>query len=111
MSTFLFKKDSFVIEDTGIGIGEDFKKHIFDLFTQEGQNARTNYNGVGLGMSTVKKLVDQMKGTIEVDSQIGKGSVFRIILPLQIDAVQSAQPTDAEQDVQYPLQMHWLTVL
>lgn len=91
---------SFVIEDTGIGIGEDFKKHIFDLFTQEGQNARTNYNGVGLGMSTVKKLVDQMKGTIEVDSQIGKGSVFRIILPLQIDAVQSAQLADAEQDVQ-----------
>ena len=46
----------FVVEDTGIGIGEDFKKHIFEPFTQEHQGARTNYNGVGLGMSIVKKL-------------------------------------------------------
>ncbi|MDE6921936.1 MAG: GAF domain-containing sensor histidine kinase, partial [Oscillospiraceae bacterium] len=49
----------FVVEDTGIGIGEDFKAHIFEPFTQEHQGARTNYNGVGLGMSIVKKLVDQ----------------------------------------------------
>ena len=40
----------FVIEDTGIGIGEDFKEHIFEPFTQEHQGSRTNYNGVGLGM-------------------------------------------------------------
>jgi len=86
----------FVIEDTGIGIGEDFKEHIFELFTQEHQDARTHYNGVGLGMSTAKKLVDQMKGTIEVDSRIGKGSVFQITLPLQIDKVQSAQPLEEE---------------
>lgn len=44
----------FEIEDTGIGIGEEFKKHIFEPFTQENQNARTNYNGIGLGMSTAK---------------------------------------------------------
>ena len=44
----------FVVEDTGIGIGEDFKEHIFEPFTQEHQGARTNYNGVGLGMSIVK---------------------------------------------------------
>ena len=62
----------FVIEDTGIGIREEFKKHIFELFTQENQGARTNYNGVGLGMSIVKELVDQIKGSIEIDSQIGK---------------------------------------
>lgn len=92
----------FVIEDTGIGIGEDFKNHIFELFTQENQNARTNYNGVGLGMSTVKKLVDQMNGTIELDSQLGKGSVFQILLPLHIDAAQN-EPTDAEQDIQDPI--------
>ncbi len=86
----------FVIEDTGIGMGEDFKKHIFEPFTQEHQGARTHYNGVGLGMSIVKKLVDQMKGTIEVDSQVGRGSIFQIILPIQIDEVQSTQPADGE---------------
>jgi CheY-like chemotaxis protein len=90
----------FVIEDTGIGIGEEFKEHIFEPFTQEHQDARTNYNGVGLGMSMVKKLVEQMKGSIEVNSQLGKGSVFRITLPLQINQVQDTQPKTEELDVQ-----------
>ena len=89
----------FVVEDTGIGIGEDFKKHIFEPFTQEHQGARTHYNGVGLGMSIVKKLVDQMNGTVEVDSQIGKGSIFRIILPMQVDQAWSACPVDEERNV------------
>ncbi len=91
----------FVIEDTGIGIGEDFKNHIFEPFTQEHQGARTHYTGVGLGMSIVKKLVDQMKGTIDVDSQIGKGSVFRITLPIQIDEAWNAQPVDEKQAAQH----------
>ena len=89
----------FVIEDTGIGIGEDFKKHIFEPFTQEHQGARTHYNGAGLGMSIVKKLVDQMNGTIVVDSQIGKGSVVRITLPIRVDEAWSTQPADAEQNL------------
>lgn len=89
----------FVIEDTGIGIGEDFKKHIFEPFTQEHQGARTNYNGIGLGMSIVKKLVDQMNGSIEVNSQIGKGSVVQIILPLRVDEAWSAQPVDEERNL------------
>ena len=88
----------FVIEDTGIGIGEDFQNHIFEPFTQEHQDARTHYSGVGLGMSIVKKLVDQMKGTIEIDSQVGRGSVFRVTLPLQIDGAQSTRPVDDEQN-------------
>ncbi len=88
----------FVIEDTGIGIGEDFQNHIFEPFTQEHQDARTHYSGVGLGMSIVKKLVDQMKGTIEIDSQVGRGSVFRVTLPLQIDGAQSTRPVDEEQN-------------
>ena len=88
----------FVIEDTGIGIGEEFKKHIFEPFAQEHQDARTYYQGVGLGMSIVKKMVDQMKGSIEVDSQVGKGSVVRITLPLQIDGEQDAQPVKEEQN-------------
>ncbi len=84
----------FVVEDTGIGIGEEFKEHIFEPFTQEHQGARTNYNGVGLGMSIVKKLVDQMKGTVEIDSRIGKGSVVRITLPLPVDEAQLAASAD-----------------
>ncbi|MCI8285266.1 MAG: response regulator [Firmicutes bacterium] len=75
----------FVIEDTGIGIGDDFKQHIFEPFTQEHQGARTNYTGVGLGMSIAKKLVDQMNGIIEVDSKLGKGSIFQVALPIKVD--------------------------
>ncbi|MDE7183306.1 MAG: response regulator [Lachnospiraceae bacterium] len=90
----------FAIEDTGIGIGEEFKKHIFEPFTQEHQGARTHYNGAGLGMSIVKKLVDQMGGTVEIDSQLGKGSIVQITLPIRIDETLSAQPADTEQDLQ-----------
>ncbi|NCE64910.1 response regulator [Pseudoflavonifractor sp. 524-17] len=89
----------FVIKDTGIGIGEDFKAHIFEPFTQEHQGARTNYNGVGLGMSIVKKLVDQMKGTVTVDSQPGEGSVVQITLPVRVDETWDGQPADEEGDV------------
>ena len=89
----------FVVEDTGIGIGDDFKKHIFEPFTQEHQGARTNYNGVGLGMSIVKKLVDQMKGSIEIDSQLGKGSVVQITLPIRVDVAWSTRPVDEERNV------------
>ncbi len=87
----------FVVEDTGIGIEEDFKEHIFEPFTQQNQGARTHYNGTGLGMSIVKELVEQMKGTIEVDSQVGEGSVFRINLPIQIDEEWGTQPAEEEQ--------------
>ena len=90
----------FVIEDTGIGIGEEFKKHIFEPFTQEHQGARTHYIGAGLGMPIVKKLVDQMKGTIEVESRTGEGSVVRITLPVRIDDAQEAQPADVEREAQ-----------
>ena len=84
----------FVVEDTGIGIGEDFKEHIFEPFTQEHQGARTDYNGVGLGMSIVKKLVDQMKGTVEIGSQLGKGSVVQITLPIRVDEAWNRRPQE-----------------
>ena len=89
----------FVVEDTGIGIGESFKEHIFEPFTQEHHGARTNYSGVGLGMSIVKKLVDQMKGTIEIDSRVGEGSVVQITLPVRVDEAWSGQPAEDGQNV------------
>ncbi len=91
-----FAEYQFMIEDTGIGIGEEFKKHIFEEFTQEAQEARTDYNGVGLGLSIVKKMVEQMGGTIDVESQIGKGSVFWVTLFLQVDTKQDSM---VEEDV------------
>ena len=90
----------FVIEDTGIGIGEDFKAHIFEPFTQEHQGARTDYTGAGLGMSIVKKLVDQMRGTVMVDSRLGRGSVVQIVLPVRVDEMQSGQAAEEARDVQ-----------
>ena len=91
----------FVVEDTGIGIGEDFKKHIFEPFTQEDQGARTHYSGVGLGMSIVKKLVDQMKGSIEVESQAGQGSAVRITLPLRVNQAWSPPSVEKERNVRH----------
>ena len=84
----------FVIEDNGIGIGEEFKKHIFEPFAQEHQGARTNYNGVGLGMPIVKKLIDQLAGSIVVDSRIGRGSMVQIMLSFRVDKAWSGLPAD-----------------
>ena len=86
----------FTVRDTGIGIGEEFQKHIFEPFTQEHPDARTNYNGVGLGMSIVKKLTDQMKGTVQVDSRIGAGSVVVITLPVRVDETGSGRSKGKE---------------
>ena len=86
----------FVIKDTGIGIGKDFQKHIFEPFTQENQGARTDYNGVGLGLSIAKKLADQMGGTIEVESRVGQGSLFRVTLPIQVDMEEAGGHAEPE---------------
>ncbi len=92
-------KYQFVVEDTGIGMGDDFMQHIFEPFTQENQGARTHYSGVGLGMSIAKKLVDQMEGVLEVDSQLGRGSVFRVTLPIRINPNQDPLPMAEEKNV------------
>ena len=72
------------ISDTGIGMSEEFLQHIFEPFEQEGSDARSEYQGTGLGMAIVKNLVEKMNGTIEVISQIGVGSTFVITLPFEI---------------------------
>ena len=82
----------FVVRDTGIGIGEEFKEHMFEPFTQENPGARTSYNGAGLGLSIVKKLVEQMDGKVEVESRIGKGSQFRVTLSFPPDRNRVPEP-------------------
>ena len=72
------------IRDTGVGMSEDFLPHIFEPFAQEVGDARSVYQGTGLGMSIVKSLVDKMGGTIQVSSEKGKGSIFVVTLPFEI---------------------------
>lgn len=76
-------KYKFVISDTGIGMKEEFIEHIYEPFTQEHDDARSVYMGTGLGMSIVKSLIDKMEGSIEIESEVGKGSKFTIILPFK----------------------------
>ena len=73
-----------VIEDTGIGMSEEFIPHLFEEFTRERSSTETKLNGTGLGMPIVKKLVDLMEGTIEVESKVGKGTKITVTLPHRI---------------------------
>ncbi len=66
----------FKISDNGIGISEDKQEHIFDLFHVAADKDKNGNRGNGIGLSTVKKLVTNLGGTIEVDSTVGKGSTF-----------------------------------
>lgn len=73
-----------VIEDTGIGMSEEFLPHLFEEFTRERSSTESKLNGTGLGMPIVKKLVELMKGSIEVESHVGKGTKITVILPHRI---------------------------
>lgn len=66
----------FIVADTGIGISEDNKKHLFDSFSQVEQDRDRHYGGMGMGLWIAKKLVEQMGGVIRVESVEGDGSVF-----------------------------------
>ena len=86
------------ITDTGIGMRESFLQHIYDPFTQENADARSVYQGTGLGMAIVKGLVDQMRGSIQVSSTVGVGSTFVITLPFAVaEPVRPEDSGDAEQ--------------
>ena len=75
----------FVCRDTGIGMAEEFQKHIFEPFAQEHAGSRTKFAGTGLGMPISKKLVEKMGGTITFESEEGAGTTFVIRVPFRID--------------------------
>ena len=89
------------ITDNGIGMSEEFLQHIFEPFTQEQRSSRTHYKGTGLGMAITKKLVDQMHGSLDVESEPGKGSTFIVRLSLPVDPtphpVAAQQPAKQEE--------------
>lgn len=76
----------FKIRDTGVGMSQEFvEKKLFHPFVQADTSSRSNYTGTGLGMSIVKQLIDKMGGTISVESELGEGSCFTVVIPFEID--------------------------
>jgi signal transduction histidine kinase len=74
----------FYIKDTGIGIEKDKHQSIFDRFTQADNSLSKNYEGAGLGLSITKAYIEMLGGTIWVESEVGKGSVFYFTIPYVI---------------------------
>ena len=91
----------FIVKDTGIGMSEDFQKHMFEPYLQENVNAEIQ--GTGLGLAITKELVELMGGTIKVKSKLGVGTTFRIDIPLEIDYTAMHRLEEAEA-VRYNLQ-------
>ena len=87
-----FAKYEFRVQDTGIGMSEEFIAHIFEPFSREQTSTVSGIEGMGLGMAIVKKIVDRMDGTIAVKSRQGKGTEVTVILPFKV----SGQPNEWE---------------
>ena len=75
----------FIASDTGIGMDEEFLKHAFEPYMQKDNTTLSSIKGVGLGLSIVKQTVELMGGTIEVESKVGEGTKYTIMLPFKID--------------------------
>ena len=87
----------FTISDTGIGMSQEFMQHIFEPFSREQDRASAGVGGTGLGMAIVKKLVDKMQGAIEVESEKGVGTTFRVMLPFKCG--EQVEPERQEKEV------------
>jgi signal transduction histidine kinase/CheY-like chemotaxis protein len=82
------------VEDTGIGIPEDMREHIFGEFTQVEDERNRKFEGTGLGLAITRRLVQLMEGTIWVDSEVGRGSTFGFRVPLALGAAAKAPQAD-----------------
>ena len=84
------------VADNGIGMSQEFQKHIFEPFERERTSTVSKVEGSGIGMGIVKKLVGLMGGTVEVESRIGVGSTFTVTIPCRIaseDEIQAKRET------------------
>ena len=80
----VYAKYRFLVSDNGMGMSADFKETIFDPFTRAESSVTNKVQGTGLGMAITKNLVEAMGGTIDVDSELGQGSCFEVLMDLKI---------------------------
>ncbi|SMF36217.1 hybrid sensor histidine kinase/response regulator [Pseudobacteriovorax antillogorgiicola] len=73
------------VSDTGIGISEENQRKIFDNYQQASSHTSRHFGGTGLGLGIVKSIVEALKGSITVESELGKGSTFTCVIPFEID--------------------------
>lgn len=100
----------FMVRDTGIGISEQYLKGLFSPFVQVDTGVRRKYQGAGLGLSIVKKLVQLMDGVIELETEPDKGTCFYIILPLKSASsdAKSDQPQSDDCNEKRPVELSFL---
>ena len=98
----VYAKYRFLVSDNGLGMSADFKDTIFDAFTRAESSLTNKIQGTGLGMAITKNLVEVMGGSIDVESELGQGSCFEVLLDLKIaenrTAALAAQEEIDEQD-------------
>ena len=80
----VYAKYRFLVSDNGVGMSADFKKTIFDPFTRAEDSVTNKIQGTGLGMAITRNLVKAMGGTIDVESELGQGSCFEVLIDLRI---------------------------
>ena len=92
-----YARYEFRISDTGIGMSKEFMARMYEAFEREETSTRSGYIGTGVGLSITKHLLDIMGGSIQVESEKGKGSTFTIYLPLRLaERTEAAVPQAAE---------------
>ena len=98
----VYAKYRFLVSDNGLGISADFKEIIFDPFTRAENSVTNKIQGTGLGMAITRNLVEAMGGTIDVESELGQGSCFEVLMDLKIaedrTAALAVQEETDEQD-------------
>lgn len=96
-----FAKYTFIIQDNGIGMSEEYLSEIFEPFSREKNQATRNIEGTGLGMAITKNLIDMMNGSIKVESKINEGSKFTVELTFKVDDSdkQETETTNQEFDL------------
>ena len=101
-NSFVYAKYRFLVRDNGIGMSADFKDKIFDAFTRAESSVTNKIQGTGLGMAITRNLVEAMGGTIDVESELGQGSCFEVLIELRIaedrTVALAAQEETDEQD-------------